>query len=257
MTPTLREKTQTFRTRKYNRAEARTKPRSGAILPFAFLFTLLLGFAAGAKAGELSLWSDPVGKTFRQTPAPVSIPLGANAVILGKAGEIPVSVAAVGSGIDIHVSLVLTDSQAEVTQAEMARCVMAAALTLHQVSKNSGKDRAARASLYHAFSPISNDFNVKLAEAIFLPAANNPRTFAFPGPAWKRVAAVERNFTETEANYLMVLQSQGREWGIDTEDREAARERLTPAQDAAISQEVNIHPGSINMAPLLMKPLVP
>jgi hypothetical protein len=254
MTPTCEKKALTVTTREPNKAQTRRKPHAGATLSFAFLFTLFLCFAVNAMAGELSLWSEPVGKTFRQAPAPVSIPLGESAVMLEKAGDIPVLVAAFGSGEDIHVSLALTDPQAKVTQAEMARCVMAAALTLYQFSRQSGEKRPARASLYHAFSPISNDFNVKLAEAVFLAATDNPRTFAFPGPAWKSVAAAERNFTEPEVNYLMMMQ---RILSYRTEERESMRGHLTPAQDAEISQKLNIPPGSVNIAPLLLKPLVP
>jgi hypothetical protein len=56
-----------------------------------------------------------------------------------------------------------------------------------------------------------------------------------------------------ELRYLQEMQRRRRSWNIERADMEAMRARVTPAQDAEISGALGIEPGSINLAPLVLK----
>ncbi len=221
------------------------------ILP-ALLITAL---ACPALAKSVELWSEPVSEGFGQVP-PLKINLGKDASRLETAEPIQVNVAAYGSGNDIYIDLVLADPLVPLTQAELACTVMAAALTFHQItqSQNSTEKRAVRASLYPVYTG-SSEYNVVLAYAVFQPDTNNPAKLDFPGPAWKQVMAVERGATELELAYLQQMQLHRYDWNIDREEQENMRKKLTPEQDAELSKKMDIKPGTINLAPLVLKPL--
>lgn len=223
-----------------------------------FLPALLLALlACPASAKQIELWSEPVSEGFGQVP-PMKIDLGKGASSLEKAGLIPVIVAAYGSGRDIHVDLVLADPLAEVTQAELVRTVMAAAFTFCQIiqSEDADEDRAVRANLYPVYTN-SYEYNVVLASAVIKPVSNNPARFMFPGPAWERVVAAERGCTELELSYLQQMQLKRYAWGGKESDieQENMRKNITPEQDAEISKILGIKPGTIHLAPLVLKPL--
>lgn len=169
------------------------------------LLLISLGFTLPACAKEAQLHSKAVDEAFAPVP-PLTVPFGHDAANLATAKDIPLIVAAYGSGHDIHVDLVLADPQATVTREELARAAMAAALTLHQIVRSQGDDdeRPIRASIY-PFYTGGYEYNVMLASAVFSPAGDNPRDFAFPGQAWRELKAAERNFSEQEIKYLQQI----------------------------------------------------
>jgi hypothetical protein len=233
-------------------------------LPLLWLFFILAPASVCAQQ-SLSLWSEPIADFARNagatiTPAPVSIPLQNNAVFLSNAKEIPLEMISYGSGAYININLELADPQAAVTQAELARSAMAAALAWYQVAvqDESSAGRAVRASVYQKIWNFG-EYNVLLAVAIFQPASKEPSSFTFPGPAWKQVAAVERICTDIELRYLQTMQRLLYTWGVmgSSDERAAMRGQLSAAQDAEISAKLNIQPGTINLAPLLLKPVAP
>ena len=106
-------------------------------------------------------------------------------------------------------------------------------------------------------TPPSYEYNVLLATAVFDAKSNEPRDFAFPGPAWKEVAAAERIATDQELAYIQQAQLRRYDWGYpDLENRqEDLRGVITPAQDAEVSAKLGIKPGTVNLVPLVLKPL--
>ena len=177
------------------------------------LFLCFFVLTATACAREAQLYSQPVADAFGNVP-PVTITLKNPAV--AEARDIPVVVAAYGSGDDIHVDLMLIDPQNPATQAELARAAMAAALTLYRMvhaDAYDDEDRPIRASVYQTYT-ASYEYNVLLATAVFDAKSNDPRDFAFPGPAWKEVAAVERIATDQELAYIQQAQLRRYDWGV-------------------------------------------
>ena len=226
---------------------------------FGLLSLLCMSFALAACAREVQLHSKAMAEAFGEAP-PLSVSFGRGAAKLAEAKDIPLLVAAYGSGYDIHVDLVLADPQGSVTREELARAALAAALDLYQLARNEGdeEDRPCRASIY-PFYTNSYEYNVMLASAVFHPAGGSPLNFAFPGPAWLEVKAAERNFTDLEIKYLQQVQNNLYGWGIhDFEHhQEDMRPHITTAQDAEVSEKLQIKPGSVNLPPLILKSLRP
>lgn len=228
-----------------------------ACLPLLLLL-VCFGLALPACAKETQLHSKAMVEAFGEIP-PLSMSFGRGAAKLAEARDIPLIVAAYGSGYDIHVDLILADPQAEVTREELARAAMAAALALYQLARSEDdEDRPCRASIY-PFYTGSYEYNVMLASAVFDPKSDSPRDFAFPGPAWLEVKAAERNFTDLEIKYLQQVQDSLYAWGIrDFEsDQEDMRPHITAAQDAEVSGKLRIKPGSVNLSPLILRSLIP
>ena len=227
------------------------------LLRFTFLLVGLFVLACPACAREVQLHSQPVVDAFGDVP-PVSIVLKGSGAAVAEARDIPVTVAACGSGFDIHVSLMLIDPQAPATREELARAAMSAALTLRRMLRAYGDDddRPIRASIYQVYT-VSYEYNVLLAMAIFDAKSNEPRDFTFPGPAWKEVVAAERIATEQELAYIQQAQLRRYDWGYHDLDKrqEDLRGIITPAQDAEVSTELGIKPGTVNLTPLVLKPL--
>lgn len=226
-------------------------------LTLTALFICFYASTGAACARQAQLHSQPVVDAFGDVP-PVSITLQGSGAAVAGARDIPVVVAAYGSGFDIHVDLMLIDPQAPVTHAELARAAMSAALTLRGMLRAHGDDddRPVRASIYQAYT-TSYEYNVLLATALFDAKSNEPRDFTFPGPAWQEVAAAERIATDQELAYIQQAQLSRYGWGYrDLENRqEDLRGVITPAQDAEVSAKLGIKPGTINLAPLELKPL--
>ena len=180
-----------------------------------FLLTCLFLLACPACAKEVQLHSQPVADAFGGVP-PVSITLKSAGAAVAEARDIPVIVAAYGSGYDIHVDLLLVDPQATAARAELARAAMAAALTLYRVvhaDPYDDDDRPIRASIYQVYT-ASYEYNVLLATAVFDSKSNDPRDFTFPGPAWPEVAAAERIATDQELAYIQQAQLRRYDWGV-------------------------------------------
>ena len=229
------------------------------VTPLA-LTVLFICFSAlsAACARETPLCSQPMVDAFGNVP-PVAITLKGSGAAVAEARDIPVVVAAYGSGYDIHVDLLLIDPQAPATRAELARAAMSAALTLYRMvhaDAYDDDDRPIRASVYQTYT-ASYEYNVLLATAVFDAKSNNPRDFTFPGPAWKEVATVERIATDQELAYIQQAQLRRYDWGYHDLDgrQEDLRGIITPAQDAEVSAELGIKPGTVNLAPLALKPL--
>lgn len=226
-------------------------------LTLTALFICSFALTGAACARETQLHSQPVADAFGDVP-PVSITLKDSGAAVAKARDIPVVVAAYGSGYDIHVDLMLVDPKAPAARAELARAAMAAALTLRRMLRAYGDDddRPIRASVYQVYT-ASYEYNVLLAMAVFDAKGNEPRDFTFPGPAWKEVAAAERIATEQELAYIQQAQLRRYDWGYHDLDKrqEDLRGIITPAQDAEVSTELDIKPGTVNLAPLVLKPL--
>ena len=226
-------------------------------LTLRVLFICFFALTGTACAREAQLHSQPVADAFGDAP-PVSVTLKGSGADVAEARDIPVIIAAYGSGFDIHVDLMLVDPQAPATRAELARAAMSAALTLRGLLRANGDDddRPVRASIYQAYT-ASYEYNVLLATAVFDAKSNEPRDFAFPGPAWKEVAAAERIATDQELAYIQQAQLRRYDWGYpDLENRqEDLRGVITPAQDAEVSAKLGIKPGTVNLVPLVLKPL--
>ena len=233
-------------------------PMSVARLTLRVLLICFFALTAAACAREVQLHSQPVVDAFGDVP-PASITLKGPGAAVAEARDIPVVVAAYGSGSDIHVDLMLIDPQAPATRAELARAAMSAALTLYRMVHDNAyddEDRPIRASVYQTYT-TSYEYNVLLATALFNAKSNDPRDFTFPGPAWKEVAAAERIATEQELAYIQQAQLRRYDWGYHGLDgrQEDLRGIITPAQDAEVSAELGIKPGTVNLAPLALKPL--
>ena len=233
-------------------------PMRATRLTLTVLFICFFALTGTACAKKVQLHSQPVVDAFGNVP-PVSITLNGSGAAVAEARDIPVIVAAYGSGYDIHVDLMLIDPQAPATRAELARAAMAAALTLYRMvhaDPYDDEDRPIRASVYQTYT-AGYEYNVLLGTALFDSKSNDPRDFTFPGPAWKEVAAAERIATDQELAYIQQAQLKRYDWGYhDLEKRqEDLRGIITPAQDAEVSAELGIKPGTVNLAPLVLKPL--
>ena len=219
----------------------------------------LLALAGPACAKQAQLRSEAVVEAFGNVP-PLSMTFSGAGLGIAEARDIPVTVIAYGNGYEINVDLMLSDPQAPVTRQELARAAMSAVLTFHRIVRHSfdDDDRNAppfRASIYQAYGDYES--GVLLATALFAPSGDDTRDLAFPGPAWKEVAATERICTETELAYIQEAQLRRYDWGYhDLQGKqEALRDRITPAQDAEVSAKLGIKPGTLNMVPLVLKPL--
>lgn len=217
----------------------------------------LSAFALPAVAADLRVQSKPIETAFGYAPSkPLVIPLDRKRSALARTRGVPVQVISYGSGRDIFVNLALNDPRAPVTRAELARCAMSGAFTMYQMLQAQGadEDRSVRVSIFP--DQGSGEYSVLLAEAVFQPRRNDARQFTFPGPAWKRVAVVSRIPTEQELEYIRRMQLSLYGWGIKSERRAEMRGRLTPEQDVELSRSMGIEPGTIDLAPLELKPLV-
>lgn len=230
----------------------------------ALSLLLVVLFLAGCSKGDgkLNLRSDAVLNMFRDASEPpyqddfFTIRTGPEARPLKNAKVIPLTLAAYGSGSDINVSLVLSDPTAQYTREELGRAAMSAALTFCRLvqASDSSEDRPARATIYPFHIPVGESL-VILATAEVRPENSRTPDFTFPGAAWREVRVVDRVPTELELQYLVTMQHMRYQWKIDG-PQEDMRATLTPEQDAQLSKELDIKPGTVNMAPFVLKPLL-
>ena len=215
-----------------------------------FMLASVPGLAA---AKNLELWSKPVSEGFGEVK-PMSISIGTGGEALENARIIPVEVQSYGSGTDVHITLALVDPKAEMTQAELIRSAMAAALTFYQCISlyDDEEDRNVRAEIYPFFTN-SYEYNVMLAQAVLDTKVD--KSFKYPGPAWVKAVAVKRLPTEKEITYMQEMQLNHFDWGFGDEKQEHMRGKLTADQDAQVSNKLGIKPGTINVKEFMLMPL--
>ncbi len=149
----------------------------------------------------------------------VAVPLHKKAAVLAGARQIPLKVWAVGSGDNIYVYLELAEPHGNVDKAALVRSAMAEAYALWRYAGQ--EERSAQASIYYK-GGMSAESNVLLAEAVFRPVRDNVQDFVFPGPAWKRVVAVDSLGDEPTIRYIQVMQRKNTGWRLDgQEERDA------------------------------------
>jgi hypothetical protein len=200
-----------------------------------------------------------------------AIPLGKSAAALANAKPVPVKVWAYGSEGDIQVLLDPIDPKADMNKAGLACTAMSEAYAWWRFVNLDGDEdkRPVRASIYYEGNG-SEELDVLLAEAVFQPQLDKSRRFAYPGPAWLRVAAVDKVGDAKTIRYIQELQMQLYTWkqterrknpkqsAGDPQDkatREEMRGLLTSEQDEEISNKMNIAPGTVKLHDMLLTPL--
>jgi len=133
---------------------------------------------------------------------------------------------------------------------------MSAASIYYQITRLGPHDVSTRAVQANIYQNYTNDGenNILLATATITSTPEKHTDFTFPGSAWTDVYAVERLPSDLEFRYLQLMQQNLFDWKIRV-PQENARTLLTPEQDHQISNQLNIAPGSVNLAPFVLKPI--
>lgn len=203
---------------------------------------------------QVPLWSHPIPRQFFSAIPPETLPVARGGEWLASTKNIPVELAAYGSGSDIHVTLVLADPGVPATREELAKAAMAGAFTLYRVVQTSDypDDRPATVEVYTEYG-VTGESNVLLARATFLPQKAARSAYVYPGPAWKEIIAVERVPDKTELLYMRYMQHNRYKWGVEQDDELAMRARITPEQDAETSAAIGVAPGSVDLRPFILR----